>query len=650
MKTNINSIIFILIVLLGLIGSSCTKYLDVVPDNIPTIDNAFNKRYQAKGYLYGCYSFMPSIANPEYNPAFFAGDEAWTLRNLNQDLYMNYRMWTIALGGQGTNAPVANYWASKQDGYDNKGGTPLYTAIRDCNIFLENIHNTLDQEDWERDNWIGEVKFLKAYYCFWLFRMYGPIPVIKGNIPISATSEVEVFRQPVDSVVNYIVTLLDEAAGTLPMQLENISEEIGRITKPIALALKGQVLTYAASPLFNGNPDYADFVDKRGIHLFPTTYDPQKWEKAAAALKEAIAVAHEAGHKLYTFQESGMAASLNPKTVLNMQVRGAATERWNNEIIWGASGSDTYRITRISIPAFSALSSASATAARCYSPPLHIVEQFYTKSGVPMEEDKDWIGIDWLGLRKAVTSDKWDINPGITTANMYFDREARFYGSISFEGGMYYGNGQLSDASMPYTGFRSSTGFNSAAMTGGPVTGHLAKKPVHRLSSFVTTATSPTYYRYAFPIIRLADLYLMYAEALNEVKGTPDSEVYEYIDLVRNRTGLSGVVESWAAHSIHPEKPLTQEGMREIIKKERMIELAFEGQRFWDLRRWKLAKEYMNKPIRGLNVYQSTNVNEFFTTTLLGDQPGVFENKDYLWPISESTVTKNSNLVQNPGW
>ena len=559
-------------------------------------------------------------------------------------------MWTIALGNQGTEEPIANYWASTQDGYDNQGGKPLFTGIRDCNIFLENIHKPLDLQSWERDIWIGEAKFLKAFYNFWLFRMYGPIPLLKKNIPVGAGSEVNVYREPVDSVINYIVTLLDEAALTLPMKVENITNDIGRITKPIALALKGQVLTYAASPLFNGNPDYADFVDKRGINLFPTAYDPAKWVKAAAALEEAINVAHEAGHKLYTFEQSGITESLNEKTILNMHVRGAATELWNSEIIWGDANSDTRKIVHTCIPTFSQLSSSGAQAGKLYSPPLRIVEQFYTKNGVPMEEDKDWTGIYWLGIRKAEKEDSWEIKPGIETANMYFDREARFYGSVSFEGGAFYGNGTIEDASMLYTGFRPKTGFCNASTNGGPITGHLAKKPIHRMTAFVKTSENPSYFRYAFPIIRLADLYLMYSEVLNELKATPDNEVYEYIDLVRNRTGLGGVVESWAEHSTQPDKPLTQEGMREIIRKERMIELVFEGHRFWDLRRWKLAEKYMNTPIRGLSVYDVAEVVEFFTETLTGDQPGVFEKKDYLWPIRQSTLTKNANLVQNPGW
>src|SRR5690606_17559227 len=95
--------------------------------------------------------------------------------------------------------------------------------------------------------------------------------------------EVQVYRDPVDDVVNYIANLIDDAVLTLPTRIIDEVNEMGRITKPIALALKARVLITAASPLFNGNSDYANFVDKRGVHLFNSTYDPQKWETAAQA-------------------------------------------------------------------------------------------------------------------------------------------------------------------------------------------------------------------------------------------------------------------------------------------------------------------------------------------------------------------------------
>jgi len=216
-----------------------------------------------------------------------------------------------------------------------------------------------------------------------------------------------------------------------------------------------------------------------------------------------------------------------------------------------------------------------------------------------------------------------------------------------FDGGTFYGDGKMSDAKMGVTGFHFESGVLYAGTMSGPITGYLIKKHVHRLSAFPAEGRSVSYYRYTFPVIRLADLYLMYAEALNEYKETPDQEVYEYIDLVRNRSGLNGVVQSWADHATDPDKPLTKEGLREIIRRERMNELAFEGIRFWDIRRWKMAEELMNTPIRGLNVY-ATEYEDFYDVKVIDNI--TFEKKDYLWPIRVAVLSKNANLVQNPGW
>ncbi len=141
-------------------------------------------------------------------------------------------------------------------------------------------------------------------------------------------------------------------------------------------------------------------------------------------------------------------------------------------------------------------------------------------------------------------------------------------------------------------------------------------------------------------------MYLLYAEALNEVKDAPDADVYQYIDLIRERAGLKGVVESWQAHSSNPGQPASKSGMREIIHRERMIELAFEGSRFWDLRRWKESEKYMNKPIQGWNI--SGRGNDFYKIATL--YIPTFEFKDYFWPIKEDELLKNPNLVQNLGW
>jgi hypothetical protein len=572
---------------------SC-NYLDVVPDNIATIDDGFKNRYEAEGFLYGCFSAMPSFADVGMNPALLGGDEIWIIDPVD---LINPRLWYIARGNQGTTAPLANYWSSRQSGGEN-GGTTMFTTLSDCNIFLENIHKPYDLYDDERDRWIAEIKFIKAFYHFWLLRMYGPIPIIDENPPVNAKGEdAQIYREPIDDVVAYIVSLLDEAVVNLPRVIDDQLREMGRPTKAIALALKAQTLTLAASPLFNGteteSPSFS-LTDNRGVQLFPQTYDAGKWQKAADALKEAVDAAHEAGHRLYDFVRTNPAyAGLSEQTKLSMQVRGAVTERWNEEIIWGDSRSNPNNLQMACMPPFFSIHNYGS-ALRFHAPTLQVVEQFYTKNGLPIEEDKDWDGLDPMALRTATAEDKYYIQQNYQTIQLHFDREARFYASVLFDGGSYYGNNRYTtDNNMWYVPIRGGTlAGGSSILTRYSSTGYLCKKLLHFRSSMPDNVSSNSNERYAFPIIRLADLYLMYAEALNEAGGNaPSADVYNYVDSVRLRTGLQGVAETWTDHAIAS-------------------------------RRNKPSTKY---PLR-------------------------YEPKDYLWPIMQSTLLRNKNLKQNPGW
>jgi hypothetical protein len=641
---------------LSFISASCADYLDIVPEEIPTIDNAFKNRTEARNYLYGCYSFLPQIGDCLLDPAMLGSDEISILEIVYNNQAYNLRH--IARGEQKADDPYANFWASKQGNPNLRGGTALFTALRDCNIFLENIHLPFDLEENEREQWIGEIKFLKAYYHFWLFRMYGPIPLIKENLPIDLSGkEVQIYREPVDEVTDYIVSLLDEAASLLPLTVENDMDEMGRATKTIALAMKAQVLTYVASPLFNCNTDYSDFVDNRGKQLFPQDkgVEKEKWKKAADALKVAIETAEEALYKLYDFHSNANAPLLNEKTILAMQVRGAATERWNSEIIWGSSSYNSNNIQRLCTPYFTVQQADGLCGLKSYAPTLNVIAQFYTKNGLPIEDDRDWEDIDPMGLRTAEADDRWYIKQGFQTINLHFDREPRFYGAIFFDGGTYYGNQRIINDNTTNIDYMWVTELKAGDFSGSisydrySSTGYICKKLLHYMTTVPANGGGYSQYRYAFPRIRLADLYLMYAEALNEYKDSPDAEVYEYIDKVRERTGLDGVVESWQEHAIATakNKPLTREGMRDIIRRERFNELAFEGPRFWDLRRWKLAETYMNRPAYGLNIYGAT-ANDFYRVTEI--YPLKFEKKDYFWPIKTSTLLNNPNLLQSKGW
>lgn len=631
--------------------SSCKKYLDIVPDNIATIDNAFTLRNEAEKYLYTCYSYLPKDGDPSYNIGYMAGDEVWIPYDQRE---FGPNAWQIARGAQNAADPYVNAWSSLRGGggpQNNQGVGfyGLFTGIRNCNIFLENVRDprkVLDLRLDERERWIAEAQFLKAYYHFYLLRMYGSIPLIKRNIDVSANeNEVRIKRAPFDECVTYITTLLDSSAAILPAMIGDRSSELGRITKPIALAVKAKVLLMAASPLFNGNSDHAGFRDQDGVNLFSTTYDANKWKLAADAAIAAIDASEAAGFKLYEFPAT--AFKLSDTTKRQMSIRNALTERWNSEHVWANPNSLTGSL-QVNAMARISTNIGVGAARQQLSVPIKIAEQFYTVNGVPINEDKTLNFGNRYTLRTAIRRERFHIKQGYTTARLNFDREPRFYADLGFDGGVWYkydsptssdsGTYVLEGKSVQLAGANNYGWYNE--------TGYFIKKVVDW--NMANTSSNVTYRAYPWPQIRLADLYLMYAEALNETLSAPNQVVYDYVNRVRTRAGLLNVQTAWTDYSTNPTKFTTQTGMREIIQQERLIELAFEGSRYWDILRWKKATEMFNQNITGWSVSQGTD-QEYYKVRTVYPQSFIAP-RDYLWPIRTYDITVNPKLVQNPGW
>ena len=183
------------------------------------------------------------------------------------------------------------------------------------------------------------------------------------------------------------------------------------------------------------------------------------------------------------------------------------------------------------------------------------------------------------------------------------------------------------------------------------VTGYFPKRTIpyqNRVSGNAGTNVSTTFFPY--PIIRLTDLYLLYAEAINEVEGPngPNSaEMFKCLNDIRERAHIPDVKTAWDEYSTNPGYYSTQAGMRAIIHQDRMNEMAFESQRFWDLRRWKEAPAEYSKNIYGFNL-NASDPTEYYKKTLVFEQP--FLLRDYFWPISTSIMEHNPNLIQNTGW
>lgn len=634
-----NKLLIFLFILISGTFSSCNNFLDVTPDNVATIDYAFRLRSTAEKFLFTCYSYMPSHGSLNENPAFLGADELWLVPTSTNSC------WMIAKGNQRMVNPYVNSWQG------TNGSKDLYEGIRQCNVFLENIGNVPDITDSEKKRWTAEVKFLKAYYHFWLVRMYGPIVLVKENLPVSADpDEVRVPRAPVDECFDYIVQLLDEAAVDLPDKIDFEVSELGRISKAIDLSVKAQVLVTAASPLFNGNTDYDGFKNNDGTPLFNSTVDPNKWQKAADACKVAVDLCESLGYHLYHYQPLFSQYNLSDTTLTQMSIRNAVCEKWNSEIIWGNTNSmvDQGGLQGSATPRGldPALASNGATRGSL-APPLKIVGLFYSDNGVPIDEDKTWDYSGRFKLKIPGEDERYYLKQGYTTAKMNFNREPRYYASLGFDGGIWYGQGHYDDKATDLLYVSCKKGQPAAAinMNSYSTTGYWPKKLVH-FQSVIGTGQTYTTENYPWPVIRLADLYLLYAEALNEVNG-PTDEVYFYVDTIRARAGIPSVENAWTNYSKNPAKYKTKDGMREIIHRERTIELAFEGQRFWDLRRWKEAVRELNKPITGWDIDQETAEGYYRERTIFNQ---TFIMREYLWPLNENTILANSKLIQNPGW
>lgn len=641
----------ILTLIIGL--TACNDYLDLVPDDgLATIETAFNLRSTAKRYLGTCYSYMTEEGASGADPALLGGDELWDLVGRaasNSSKRVPNNIFQIARGLQSASTMYANDWTS------------MYQGIRCCDILLENIDRVPDMEEWEKRQWKAEVKFLKAYFHFNLIRKWGPIPIVRESLPIDSDIErVRVYRDPIDDCFDFVLEMLDEAIPDLPLVNPSV-DEYGRVNQIIAASLKARVSVYAASPLFNNNVDQAPLVDARGIQLFPQNKSEEeqlkRWEDAMAACKQAIDLSAQANIKLYQYDNE---YRVNDTLFLDFTLRGMMCDRWNQEIIWGNTQSNATQLLmwqQLTTPNLQLKDLGWKHALSCYAfigVPLKIAEQFYTRNGLPLSFDRDRQGVNEYALRQGDSAHAYYIEQGYTTAQLNFDREPRFYAFLGFDGGKWVGAlssyNDLKPEDIYSVENRMGKALAKAGNETGPVTGYYPKKMYPYRNRIGADGSPLSTYWYPWPMIRLADLYLLYAEAINEAEGPggPHStEMFKYINAVRERAGIPDVKTSWEKHSTSPGRYNTKPGMRDIIHKERLNEFAFESQRFWDLRRWKEANNEYSKNIYGFRVI-SSSPEEYYKKVLIAEQP--FAQKDYFWPIQTATLERNPNLIQNLGW
>lgn len=602
MKLNIQSIIG-LAILIAL--ASCKKdFLDKAPDDDLTIEKVFNNKEYAQNYLNNVYSHLPieqrMVDNDgNGNPFVGASDDMEQFYPPSFSNAMNQGSWDPT-------TLVLDPWSAN------------YSGIRKANIFIENVDKVpLDQAFTEsmRTRWKGEAMFLRAYYHFLLLRLYGPVPISAHSIPF--TDDLKAIRRdPIDQCAAFVASECDNAATLLPPRI-TATTEYGRPSKAACLALKARVLLYMASPLWNGNPDYAGIKNDDGKRLFPDAV-AGRWQTAADAAKACIDQAEAAGYALHRSANNDPVKNYQEVFYLNNNVE--AIFSYNAGFF---NDHDVYSEPR-SMRGFT-LNSVTQ----------NIVDDYEMADGTRpvLGYNADFTPIINPSSTYTETGFAATADPGgkyvAGTSNMYINREPRFYASIHYAGAIW--KERTGGLEFWNTGI---DGKVAAGADNYTKTGYLPKKLMH--PSFRWRPTTSVLR--AWILFRLGEQYLNYAEALNEAQG-PVGDVYKYVNLVRSRAGLPGLPAG-----------LSKDDMRERIRHERRIELFFEAHRYFDAHRWKIAEQTEGGNIIGLNIFAGTSITDpaFYKRVLV--EKRIFQKKHYLWPMQQRERDKNPQLVQNFGW
>lgn len=620
-----------------LCGFSRCNYLDVVPDEMATDKDAFADALSALRYVYSCYAYLPQPNAGSSSLDFMTGDEVVTA--FEHETFANFAK------GNYTSANVANlisYWNT------------FYTGLRQCYLFLQGVDTVPDLSPALKEDYIAQVKFLIGYYYFLMIRCYGPVLLVEGVADINTPAESYLARTPLDQCVEYCVKMFDEAASVLP-PARSTQAEYGLATSVAAKAIKAELLLYVASPLFNGNSEfYSDFTNKDGTQLMPLTYDPAKWETAKTAIKDAIDFAEKNGHALYYNDQAEISLNQYPSDPVERRLRYTIAEAGNSEILFATTYDEGYYgLQNKSAP----MSYNGSNTWNGVAPTWNMLNRFYTKNGLPYDEDPEFKNLDKL---EVVTVDDAHANQackGEQTIRFNLDREPRFYSWIAFQGGYYeignhtstgaysqdptYSNGRLvCDFVIGGNCSRRNSASGALRTNNYSPTGYLNKKGV--LPSFAASTGITHHSEYPWPVVRLATLYLSYAEACVETNDLTNAKIY--LNKVRARAGIPDVEESWKGVA-----ELTQAKLREIVRQERQIELYLENQNFWDMRRWKLAGEWFNQLHKGMNI-SAENIYDFAQLTTVEFERAFVSPRNYLMPVPIADLNTNVNCVNNPGY
>ena len=646
MKRNILKLFCALSLICGF--ASCTDYLDKTPDSTVNADEAFKNFTNFQGFVEEVYNCIPNKESNFWCCSFNWGED----EILNTGLGDSHETAHFDLGDY-------RYWYSDPQSFLHSNGLNstsndkfshslehAWYCIRKCNLGLENLEKMTDCTQEEKNIIKGQLLFFRAWWHEELMEFYGGMPyvdtVLDGSQALTlprlsfqecATKCAEDFRAAAD--------LLPNDWDKTTIGKKTLGKNDLRITKVCALGYLGKVLLWAASPLNNLKAEVG--ASKNGDTY---RYNVEFAAKAADALAEAISQVNS-GSTPYVLAEYKYdniydhVASEDSKTnfsdifrttgkgwkqpgsteaILRAPYIGANGSNWNFTKNWGIKINEIVQHDAL-----------------IHQPTANYVNYYGMANGLPLDDPES----------------------GFDPTHPFKGRDPRFYHDIIFDGFQYINTTiGKDDPDYQFKYVQMYTGSNlRSSSSQGCRTGYYCQKLVpHQANKYDGMYNWGGALQCDLPYMRLADIYLMYAEAGAAVQGANyksnkcNLTAVDAINVLRDRVEAGHVADKYAAN---------QQKFMDEVRRERAVELAFEGFRWNDLQRWLLLTEYpynikTSQEFKRVGNYDFTKkdprdaeVTGWSEKTILTRD---FSEKHYLLPLKQSDVYLYPEFGQNPGW
>ncbi|MCX6326572.1 MAG: RagB/SusD family nutrient uptake outer membrane protein [Bacteroidia bacterium] len=517
----------------------------------------------------------------------------------------------------------------------------MYANIRDCNKYLENrakiIPNAASyylNSQYYIDQSEFEARLLRALFYFQLVRDYGGVPIILESYDNKDDPGLLKPRDSFKDCIKFIVDECDIAIGTLPPSQP--TTYYGRLTKGAAMALKSRALLYAASPLFNGASPFP------GNSLIAyESFDNQRWIDAAQAAKDVIMLGTYKLNKISATPSGNASKYYSPDPADGFYKLFIA--RTNPELIFSYLRATTSSVEDKQLPA--SITNVGTDKSFCL-PTYNLVAAFEMKNSGQLPVTGFQEAVDGEGHSYFIET----INPLATDYNPakpYDGRDPRFYHTIWYDGSTWY------DRTFNiYRGETQEIANGKEFLQGQGHTGFFMRKfmSINDVAPAAQGLTGVA--NHNFPTFRYAEILLNFAEAMNEAYGPENAALGSIIDF--GGLDVSTALKSVNAIRNRVTMPLIPSGiskddLRKRIQRERRVELAFEDQRYWDIRRWKLVEdpsEMTNTIMTHEKVIKADNSK--IVKVMLWEQRN-FDKKMYFKPIPYNDI-QITGIIQNPDW